>query len=183
MKPKLVWSIASLVLGLLFSPCFSQARFLDDIAGNSPGYTKTYTYTVTQSGQVQPGGAPQYPGPDRYTQPRPTPQQPVRQQMAAPPVTHRQPVLQAQEIPQQRVTPKATTKRKAKKAGAVKAPTNRRLSVAAARSYQPNYGQAQQTSFYANPYQNQYTAYPNPAKPEPTRGLGIPPQRAMIKTT
>jgi hypothetical protein len=81
--------------------------------------------------------------------------------MAAPPVTHRQPVLQAQEIPQQRVTPKATTKKKAKKAGAVKAPTNRRLSVAAARSYQPNYGQAQQTSFYANPYQNQYTAYPN----------------------
>jgi hypothetical protein len=24
--------------------------------------------------------------------------------------------------------------------------------------------------------------FPNPAKPEPTRGLGIPPQRAMIKT-
>ena len=51
MKPKLLWSVASLALGLLLSPCFTQASFLDDIAGNNTGHAQTYTSTVTQPGQ------------------------------------------------------------------------------------------------------------------------------------
>lgn len=162
-------------MATIFPLCSAQASFLDDIMGNNSGPIQSYTYTVTHSGQAQNNGAVQYTSPGARASAPPPQRQPATQQVVAPRAAYQQPILQAQEIPQQRASSKPVTKKKTvNSVRSVKPqPVNGRRPGPVARSYepsypvqqrpatQPSYGRTQQSGYYTNPYQAQYTASPN----------------------